>query len=132
MHLPSAYNISIIFIEFMSPVILITHKLSNILHVIQRLSNFSLFFFNSLLSLCIFFYPSLWISFWLFSNHLFKWQSCFSFLTKNHFVGFKFHVWIQVLNAGKLSSDEEVMHIQENTDLNGYPCCFDCQHIAGI
>lgn len=54
MHLPSAYNISIIFIEFMSPIILITHKLSNILHVIQRLSNFSLFFLI-LFSPCVFF-----------------------------------------------------------------------------
>lgn len=129
--MPSAYNISIIFIEFIFPAMLIIHKVSNILHVIQKLFNFS-FFFHSLLSQCIFFYPSLWISFWLSSNHLFKWQFCFSFLTKNHVVGFKSHVWIQVLNAGKLFSDEEFMHIQENTDLNGYPLCFDCQHIAGI
>ena len=100
--MPSAYNISIIFIEFTSPAMLITLKVSNILHVIQRLSNFSVcFFFSILFSPCVFFsthhceslsdYPLI-----LCLNG----NLVFHFWNENHFVGFKSHVWIQVLNTG--------------------------------
>lgn len=43
---------------------------------------------------------------------------------------------IQILNIGKylhcIIYAKEVIHIQVDTNLNGYPLCFDCQHVAGI
>lgn len=88
-------------------------------------------------------YPSILYSLCLFSfNHCtfpsssyllvfyYKLQFWFSFLTSNAFVGCECHNWMWILNIGKLFSDEEVMHIQENADLDGNSFCFDCQHIT--